>query len=149
VTPALVLAGAMQDLRAWLRFVRSRAGTGRAPSAGMPQRTSRYILGALLGLLALDALASSALSSYSAPGLTLFVLVGGAAAIAAVAVLARHQRGFALAKLAGWILVTWLIAQVVVIGLVSWLQPVMVAAAIAILMLAYHPERLPPAWRTP
>lgn len=114
----------------------------------MPQRRSRHILGALLGLLALDALASSALSSYSGPGLTLFVVVGGAAAIAAVAVLARHQRGFALAKLAGWSLVIWLIAQVVVTGLVSWLQPVAAAAAIAILVLAYHPERLPPAWRT-
>lgn len=133
----------------------------------MRQRTRRYVLGALLGFLALSAfgggyyallgadgvpvewLEGSAFSSYVGPGLILFAIVGGSAAIAAVAMLARHRRRFDLAKIAGWILVTWLITQVVIIDFVSWMQPVAATIAIAILWLAYRPERFHAAPRTP
>ena len=132
----------------------------------MRQCGNRYILGALLSFLALDAfgggyyalagargvpvewLSGSGLSSYFVPGLTLIAVVGGSAALAAVAVLARHWRGFDLARIAGWILVAWLITQLAIIGFVSWLQPATAAVAIAILWLAYRPRRFKPAWRT-
>ena len=132
----------------------------------MQHRAHRYTLGAILAFLALNAFAGgsyamagatgvpvewlqgSAFSSYFGPGLFLFAVVGGTAAIAAVAVLARWQRGSSLAKLAGWVLVVWLIEQLVIIGFVSWLQLATAAAAIAILSLAYRPGRLRPAWRT-
>ena len=131
----------------------------------MQQRANRYFLGALLGLLALDAFAGGyhAMAGVAgapvewlqgsparsfALGLILFVAVAVAAATAAVAVLARHRRGLGLARLAGWILVIWQIEQLAILGFVSWLQPATAAAAIAILVLAYQPARLPPAWRT-
>jgi hypothetical protein len=129
------------------------------------RRSNRYILGTLLGLLALNAftggyhamrgapgvpvewLEGSALSSYFIPGLILFVIVGGAAAAAAVAVFIKHHRALGFAKLAGWILVVWLIEQLVIIGFVSWLQPATAAVAAAILVLAYRGEQLRPRWR--
>ncbi len=136
----------------------------RAAPFTVEMRLNRYVLATLLAFLALNAFAGgyfgitgaegvpvewlegSAFSSYLIPGLILFVIVGGAAALAAVAVFARNPRGFDLAKIAGWILVTWLITQIVIIGLVSWLQPATAVIAFAILALAYRPDRL--QWRT-
>jgi hypothetical protein len=92
-------------------------------------------------------LAGSAFSSYVVPGLILMIAVGGTSALAAVALLAHHRRGFDLAKLAGWVLVTWMVEQLVIIGFVSWLQPVTMVAAAAILVLAYRPDHQR-RWRT-
>lgn len=92
-------------------------------------------------------LSGGAFSSYFVPGLILLVVVGGSAAIAATALLARHRRGLDFARLAGWLLVAWLIAQIAIIGIVSWLQPATAVAALAILWLAYRSERLRPLWR--
>jgi cytochrome c oxidase assembly factor CtaG len=157
---------ALQDLRGRRRLEDACAGTSHAVLASMQQRTNRYLLGSLLAFLALNAFAGgcyalagaegvpvewlqgSAFPSYFVPGLILFLVVGGTAVLAATAVLARHRRGFDLAKRTGWILITWLIVQLVIIGFVSWLQPATAVAAIAILWLAYRPEPLRSAWRT-
>jgi hypothetical protein len=126
----------------------------------MSDRMHRYLLGGLLVLLAFNAFAGgwyamagadgvplawlegSAFSSYRVPGLILFALVGGTAAIAAVTTLARRPQSEDAAKLAGWTLVIWMAAQVSIIGVVSWLQPVTAFAGLAILVLAYRPRWL-------
>ena len=124
----------------------------------MQTQLQRYALAALLGFLALNAfaggyyalsgaagvpvewLAGSGFSSYVFPGVILIVVVGGSALVAAIAVLSGNGRGDDLAKLAGWILVVWLVAQVAIIGFVSWMQPATATAAVAILWLAYRPR---------
>jgi hypothetical protein len=122
----------------------------------MPDRLVRYTLRGLLGLLAVNAFAGgwyamagaegvprdwlegTAFSTYRVPGLILFAIVGGTAAIAAVSTFAGHPQAAIAARLAGWTLVIWLAAQVSIIGLVSWLQPITMAVAVAILVLTYR-----------
>lgn len=131
----------------------------------MPRPATRYFLVALLALVTANAigggiyalrgadgvpvewLQGSMFSSYVVPGLILLIAVGGSAALATIALLAKHPRGFDAAKLAGWVLVTWMLEQLVIIGFVSWLQPVMLAVAVAILVAAYRPDQLR-RWRT-
>lgn len=118
----------------------------------------RYGLGVLLGILALNAFAGgiyamagaegvpvawlegSAFSSYFIPGMILFAIVGGLAAIAAIAVLAKRESGYDLAKAAGWTLMIWIVTQLAIVGFVSFLQPTTFAVALAILTLAYEPR---------
>jgi hypothetical protein len=137
-----------------------------AVTRDMRQRPKRFLLGSVLAFLALNAfgggyyamagaegvpvewLAGSGFSTYFVPGLILFAVVGGSAALAAVAVFARHSSGPELARGAGWVLVAWLVVQVAIVGYVSWLQPVTALAAISILSLTHH-RKLPLApWRT-
>jgi hypothetical protein len=113
---------------------------------------TRYALAAVLGLVALNAFAGgyyglagaegvplewlhgSPFRSYLVPSLVLFVVVGGAYASGAVAVLARgrHAKLFAFAAVA--VGAIWLATQVAIIGYVSWMQPA-TAAAIALTFL--------------
>ena len=118
---------------------------------------NRYILGVLLAFLALNAFAGGyygisgadgipvewlrgTFSTYLIPGVVLFVVVGGSAALAAVALFANRERSFGLAKLAGWILAVWLAAQIAIVGFVSWMQPATAFLGLVILSLAYRPE---------
>jgi hypothetical protein len=123
----------------------------------------RYVLGAALAFVALNAFAGgiygmlgargvprawlqgSPFSSYFVPGLVLFVVVGGAFTVAALAVLGRRPVGLELAALAASILLVWLAVQVATIGLVSWLQPATGVAALGILVIVYQHERRFPA----
>jgi hypothetical protein len=66
----------------------------------------------------------------------LCVVVGGTLLAAAIAVFARAQIARRLAVGAGGVLLAWIGAQVAIIGYVSWLQPVMGMAGLAILVLA-------------
>ena len=119
---------------------------------------NRYILGVLLAFLAVNAFAGgyyamagaegvpiewlhgSAFSSYFIPGMVLFVVVGGSAALAAIALFANRESRLVLAKVAGWILVVWMLEQLAIVGFVSLLQPAVVLLAIVILTLVYRPE---------
>jgi hypothetical protein len=141
-------------------FLARASGMRDAPGADMriDRDVNRYVLGVLLAFLALNAFAGgyyaiggakdvpmewlhgSAFSTYFIPGVVLLVLVGGSAALAAIALFAGRESSFALGKVAGWILVFWMLAQLAIIGFVSWLQPAVVLLAIAILTLAYRPE---------
>jgi hypothetical protein len=143
-------------------FAAGEPGTRDARTDGMriDREVNRYILGVLLAFLALNAFAGgyyaitgaedvpvewlhgSAFSTYFVPGLVLLVVVGGSAALAAIAQFLNRDRSFALAKLAGWILVIWMLAQLATIGFVSMLQPAVILLAIVILSLAYRPEGL-------
>jgi hypothetical protein len=113
----------------------------------------RYSLGSLLALLALNAFAGgyyglagaegvpvewlegSPFDSYLIPSLVLFIVVGGSALTAAVAVFRKLPEARMTALLCVCIVFTWLITQVAIIGYVSWMQPATAAAAAFILIL--------------
>jgi hypothetical protein len=124
------------------------------------ERLARWILVAVLGVVALNAfgggyygmagardvpvewLAGSPFSSYFVPSLVLFVVVGGSCLVAAVAVVAQHRLARRAAMTSGLILIAWILAQMSIIGYVSWLQPAMLAAGALMLLLAtrFHPR---------
>jgi hypothetical protein len=117
---------------------------------------TRYLLGGLLAFGALNAfggglygmlgaegvplawLEGSPFPSYFVPSLILFGGVGGAFLVAAIAVLRRWRAAKLLALGAGTVTLLWLAAQVSIIGLVSWMQPVTAGAAVVILLLAWR-----------
>jgi hypothetical protein len=120
----------------------------------------RYTLGTLLAFLALNAfgggfyglsgaegiplelLAGSPFKSYFIPSLFLFVVVGGSALFASIAVFA----GSKLARNASFanviIVFGWLSVQVAIIGYISWMQPATASLAMIILVLSWFlPKR--------
>lgn len=88
----------------------------------------------------LEWLEGSPFADYLMPSLILFFVVGGAFALAAVAVLRRWPRARLAAAAAGVVALGWIAVQVAILGFVSWLQPATAVTAIAILALA---SRLP------
>ncbi len=138
--------------------------TSRAEAApeGTP-RAIRWILGALLGFLALNAfggawyglsgapnvprewLEGSPFSSYLIPSLFLGVVVGGACLAACIGVLRKSRFTPPLAMSAGVLLLAWIAVQVALIGWVSWLQPaVAICGAVIVLLAAPLVPREPP-----
>lgn len=123
------------------------------------ERLVRYTLGFLLFVLALNAfgggyygmagakdvpvewLQGSPFKDYFIPGLFLFVVIGGTAFFAAVAVFMRRSGGVKMAVASGIITLLWIIVQVAIIGYVSWMQPATTAAALVILLLAWRLSR--------
>jgi hypothetical protein len=113
----------------------------------------RTLLGALLAFGALNAfaggyyglsgaedvprewLAGSPFSDYVVPSLVLFVVVGGALALAAVMVFRGHPLARAIACAAAAVLLVWIVVQVAIIGYVSWMQPATFAAGFLMLLL--------------
>ena len=130
----------------------STAGPRPAPASARV----RYLLGALLIFGALNAfgggyyglsgakgvptewLQGSPFSDYFVPSLILIGVVGVAFLIAAVAVFRgwRRDRFFALG--AGAVVLSWLAAEMAIIGYVSWMQPTTAIAAAVILVLAWR-----------
>lgn len=70
--------------------------------------------------------------SYFWPSLILLVGVGGTMAGAALSVARGGPRALGWSSLAAVVLLGWIATQLAIIGYVSWLQPAMVGAAIAI-----------------
>lgn len=121
---------------------------------GTRRFVARALLGGLLALTALSAvggaiygftgartvpvdwLTGSPFESYLVPSVILLVVVGGSLSAAALAVLARWKTAGRLTLAAGFILLGWVFAQVIIIGWVSWLQIAMVIIAKTILVLA-------------
>lgn len=119
----------------------------------------RYTLGVLLAFLALNAfgggfygmsgaegvplelLDGSPFTSYFIPGLFLFVVVGGSALFASIAVFANSKFAH-MASLANVIIVfSWLTVQVLIIGYLSWLQPATASISLVILLLAWFLQK--------
>jgi peptidoglycan/LPS O-acetylase OafA/YrhL len=69
------------------------------------------------------------------PSLVLFVVVGGALALAAVMVFRVHRLARAIACAAAAVLLVWIVVQVAIIGYVSWMQPATFAAGLVMLLL--------------
>ncbi|MGB5163131.1 MAG: hypothetical protein WBP10_19555 [Thermoanaerobaculia bacterium] len=113
----------------------------------------RYILAALLALIALNAfaggfygmsgaegvpiewLSGTPFSDYFIPSLILFVVVGGSSLVAAIAVLMRLRFARLLAFDAVVTLFIWLAVQVAIIGYVSWMQPTTATVGLLVLIL--------------
>jgi hypothetical protein len=118
------------------------------------ETVERYTLGILLAFLALNAfgggyygmtgakniplewLHGSPFQNYFIPSLFLFSVIGGSALVAAIAVFSQSPIARVAALFCGTIVLFWIAVQVIIIGYVSWMQPVTAAAAIAILILA-------------
>lgn len=115
----------------------------------------RYALGILLAILALNAfgggyygmagakavpvalLTGSPFKDYFIPSLFLFVIVGGSALFASIAVFLSKAIGKKAAMLSAIIVILWLVVQVVIIGYISWMQPVTALVAVIILYLSW------------
>ena len=86
------------------------------------------LVGAVLAIAAngagvpLEYLANSPFSSYFVPGLILGVVVGGTQLAAAVALLAKRHAALLLSAVAGFGMLTWIFAELVIIQQYSWLQ---------------------------
>ena len=111
------------------------------------------LLGALLAVGALNAfaggyyglsgaegvprewLAGSPFTDYVLPSAILFVVVGGALALAATMVFSRHRLARRGAFAAAAVLLVWTAVQVAIIGYVSWMQPATFAAGVLVLAL--------------
>ncbi|TKK67141.1 hypothetical protein FC093_14735 [Ilyomonas limi] len=116
---------------------------------------TRYTLGILLGFVALNAfgggyygmsgakniplewLAGSPFRNYFIPGLFLFLIVGGSALIASIAVFRRSHMAGKAAFICSIIVLLWLAIQVSIIGYVSYMQPTTALAATIILFLTW------------
>ncbi len=88
-------------------------------------------------------LAGSPFTDYVIPSLILFVVVGGAFLVAAIAVLAGMRDARLLATAAGAVALGWIAAQVTILGFVSWLQPATATAGALVLTLAHWLPRPP------
>lgn len=119
----------------------------------------RFTLGTLLAFLALNAfgggfygmsgaagvplelLDGSPFTSYFIPGLFLFVVVGGSALFASIAVFA-NSRFAPMASFANVLIVfSWLTVQVIIIGYLSWLQPATASISFVILILTWFLQK--------
>lgn len=120
------------------------------------EKLIRYSLGILLLLVAVNAFAGgyyglagaenvptewlkgSPFRSYFIPSLILFLVIGGSALFAAIAVFRRRRIARKAAFICGIIVLLWLTVQVAIIGYVSWMQPTTAVAAIIILFLTWQ-----------
>jgi hypothetical protein len=115
----------------------------------------RYTLGFLLSFVALNAFAGgyygmagakdippgwldgTPFSTYFIPSLFLFVIIGGSCLFAAIAVFKKHPLGTKIALIAGAIIIVWLVVQLMMIGYVSWMQPVTASIALVIILITF------------
>ena len=122
--------------------------------AATHQKFIRYTVGFLLALLALNAfgggyygmagaenvpvdwLQGSPFRNYFIPGLFLFIVIGGLALYAAIAVFTQHRFARHAAFLCSVTVLLWLAVQVIIIGYVSWMQPATAIGAMLILLLS-------------
>ncbi|PKO99973.1 MAG: hypothetical protein CVU13_00240 [Bacteroidetes bacterium HGW-Bacteroidetes-8] len=119
-----------------------------------PSGILRYTLGALLAFGALNAfgggyygikgaegvplewLEGSPFKDYFIPGLTLFLVVGGSFLTASIACFINHKLSRTLSFASVAIVFGWLVVQVIIIGYVSWMQPVTAVAGVIMFLLA-------------
>ena len=84
----------------------------------------------------LELLRNTPFSDYTIPALVLAIVVGGSSLVAAALVLAGREIGVLVSLTAGLIMVGWIAVQVVMIGLIIWLQPFYFVLGLAIFGLA-------------
>jgi hypothetical protein len=126
-------------------------------------KATRIILGVLLLIVALNAfgggwyalagaenvplewLEGSPFDSYFIPGLFLLVVVGGMCLISALMLFFNAKKAMAVTRIAGGVLLGWILIQLLIIGYVSFLQPTILTAAVIVLILSTHPKLAPHA----
>jgi hypothetical protein len=102
----------------------------------------------------LDWLGGTPFSDYMGPGLILGIAVGGCALAAGVTTLLAGRDAAALATAAaGCVTLGWIAGEYVLVGAVSWMQPVtlvyslvMIGLAGALAMTGAHHSRIPHSW---
>lgn len=77
-------------------------------------------------------------TSFVVPGYILLLVVGGSNAVAGTLLLMEHEQGSSFAFLAGAILTVWIAVQVVMIGMVSILQPAYFTFGLMTMAFAYR-----------
>jgi hypothetical protein len=83
----------------------------------------------------LEWLKGSPFSDYTVPSLILLIVVGGTNLLSAAAIFRQNKKAPLISKATALILIIWIVAQVSIIGFVSWLQPVMVISGLLIIFL--------------
>jgi hypothetical protein len=87
-------------------------------------------------------LQGSPFTDYTIPSWILLVIVGGSLLISGVAVLTTRPISRAASVFSSVVLLTWIAAQLGIIGYVSWMQPVTLAWGLIILALSvYLPQQ--------
>ncbi len=137
------------------------------PPRALTSRTSRHVLLALLALLGLNALggglygmagaqgvptaplAGTPFASYFVPSFILFTAVGGALILAAIALSVGHAQARRLALAAAAIVLGWITVQLLLVGFISWLQPVVAALGVVIIILTARLPREAPRAAAP
>ncbi len=114
-------------------------------------RLALIIIGLVVGVLALGGgvyalagarsvprewLKGSPFKSYLVPGIVLFVVVGGSMLVAAGLLLGGQSAARLVSLEAGVVLLGWIAAQVTVMGYRSWMQPVLFAVGLAVVVLS-------------
>lgn len=95
-----------------------------------------------------DVLARMPFSSWIGPGVLLALCVALPAGVVAFGSAARRVYAHAVHPVLGLVLMGWIMVQLAVIGLISWLQPAMFAWGLAILLLgAANYRRWHTGWR--
>jgi hypothetical protein len=112
-----MLLGALLAFGAWNAFAGGYYGMSGA--AGVPR----------------EWLAGSLFTDYFVASIVLFVVVGGALALAAVMVFRGHHLARAVACAVAAVLLVWIVVQVAIIEYVSWIQPATFAAVLLMLLL--------------
>jgi hypothetical protein len=121
----------------------------------------RIIDGILLAIIALNALGGgyygmsgapnvpltwlegSPFKSYFIPGLFLFLIIGGTCTIGAIAIFRNSKYARRIAFICGSLLISWIVAQVAIIGYVSWMQPAILVSGIFIIIITrFLPNRI-------
>lgn len=88
-----------------------------------------------------DWLRGTPFSSYMIPGLILTVVVGGSAAVAAVATLRSPDAGALASILAGVVMMGWIVGEILILTQHSWLEAVYFAIGLMMVVLALMVER--------
>lgn len=115
---------------AWLHALMGigAIGGGIALAAGVSGMPDRYLDGSFF-------------PSYVIPGLTLAAVVGGSSLIAAGAVWRHAHDALDFSLLASVVLAGWMLVQLVEVGLISWLQPFILALLVVQVVLALQLRR--------
>jgi len=88
--------------------------------------------------LSLTLLQHAPFKDFTVPGIVLLFIVGGSNAIASIAVALRRKAAFNYTIAAGLFISAWIIVQVMLTGVLFWLQFVYLAAGLGILLLSFH-----------
>lgn len=97
--------------------------------------------GSFLGMTA-ESLEGSPFTDFFIPGLFLFIVLGLVNLFAAMLVFKQHKHSGLAGLIMGLILVAWIVIQVAIIGLSSFLQPLFFFVGLIQLMLGYWIFRL-------
>ena len=98
------------------------------------------LIGGWLGL-SKSHLEQTPFDSYAIPGLILVFVVGGLLGIAAWMVKSNGKYALEASLTAGFVLLGWIAIQIIMIGLISWLQPILGGAGVTIAVIAVAASR--------